>query len=91
MELTKLQRLGLSKLFEDLRKHNPFVNDGTIEFVNNPSGEFTNMYVNDRLGYKFQYTLTNENIDDNIKYQYSFDGVQNMYHIVTIEDLRKGM
>lgn len=91
MELTKLQRLGISKLLEDLRMQNPFVNDGTIEFVNNPSGTYSNMYVNDRLGYKFQYTLMDENIDDNVKYQYSFDGANNIYHIVTIEDLRKGM
>lgn len=91
MELTKLQRLGISKLMEDVRMHNPFVNDGTIEFVNNSSGEFTNMYVNDRMGYKFQFTLYKESIDDNIKYQYSFDGGNNIYHIVTIEDLRKGM
>jgi len=91
MELTKLQRLGISKLMEELRMHNPFVNDGKIEFVNNPSGEFTNMYVTDRMGYKFQFTLYKESIDDNIKYQYSFDGGNNIYHIVTIEDLRKGM
>lgn len=91
MELTKLQRLGISKLLEELRMHNPFVNDGIIEFINNPSGEFINMYVTDRMGYKFQFTLYKESIDDNIKYQYSFDGANNIYHIVTIEDLRKGM
>ena len=90
MELTKLQRLGISKLMEDLRKHNPFVNDGTISFVNNRDGEFTNMYVKDRMGYEFVYTLVNENIDDNIEYQYSYDGVNNIYHIVTISDLKKG-
>ena len=75
---------------EDLRIHNPFVNDGKISFVNNRDGEFTNMYVNDRMGYKFVYTLVNENIDDGIEYQYSYDGANNIYHIVTISDLTKG-
>lgn len=89
MELTKLQRLGISALLIDLQRIDPLICDGTIKFKNREKAETCEMYVKDYKGIReYHYTVEfNENIDDTIQYEYSYDGVNNIFRIITITSI----
>lgn len=84
MELTNLQRLGISSLLLELRKINPFVTDGVISFIK--YNERFKMIIHEtRLSFVFSYFIEeNEKIDITIEYEFTYDGTNNIFRIVTI-------
>ena len=84
MELTKLQRLGISSLLLDLRNVNNVIQNGTITF-NDETGIMI-MIVKDYKGYRYSYTIEKvENIDTTFEYEYGYDIVNNIFRIITIK------
>lgn len=87
MELTKLQKLGISYIILDLmhRTGNMFLkHGGEIEFKNNPKNQTLDMwlypYAED--GRIFHYTLEiNEHIDDSIFYRFKYDDTDKLFMI----------
>ena len=91
MELTKLQRIGISHLMLEIKKHNPFLNNGRLIFVNNRNGEFTNMFIREnKTNFEFMITLSKEElINDNIQYEYLYDSLNDFFRIIAVEEKTK--
>lgn len=92
MELTKLQRLGISTLLLNYRYHgNNWFHDGTITFENNINGNFTILRVKTIKGTQkmvLSFTLDiNENIDCGITYGCSYDYDLDVFRITTNEKI----
>ena len=88
MELTKLQRIGIGYLLLQAKEMNPWMKQGTIKFSKNYKGKFINMMVKEyRTEYRFVFTLNDdENISENIVYEYIYDSTNNFFRIVTMEE-----
>lgn len=91
MELTKLQRIGISHLMKEIKKHNSFLNNGRLIFVNNRNGEFTNMFIREnKTNFEFMMTLSKEElIDDEIQYEYLYDSLNDFFRIIAVEERTK--
>ena len=88
MELTNLQRIGISFLLLQAKEMNPWLHQGTIKFSKNDKGKFINMFVKEyRTEHRFVFTLKmEENISDNIVYEYLYDTTNNFFRITTVEE-----
>lgn len=90
MELTKLQKLGISSLLLDAKQHNPFMYDGIITFKTNRDGRYTNMYVDVKHNVElhFMYTLEDvENIDTTIQYEFIYNSIYKVFNISVISSI----
>ena len=88
MELTNLQRIGISYLLLQAREMNPWIRQGTIRFEHLPQSTVINMYVKEyHTKHEFVFSLKeNENVSDNIIYEYLYDTTNNFFRITTVEE-----
>ena len=88
MELTNLQRLGISYLLLQTKEFNPWVQRGIIRFVPNEKSKTINMCVREyRSDKEFVFSLKDdEEISGTIIYEYTYDSYNNYFRIVTIEE-----
>ena len=83
MDLTRLQKLGIIKILEDLHHYNDFIKNGKI-FFSKFGDSVTTMLIENSDGSKYQYTLSkDENI--NPKDVYEFRYVYDEFEIDCIE------
>lgn len=90
MELTKLQKMGISSLLMDAKHHNPFMYKGTIKFKTNHDGRFTNMFVDvtHNVELHFMFTLEeSENIDTSIEYEFDYNSAYKCFTINVIKSI----
>lgn len=84
MELTKLQRLGISSLLIQYRYHgNAWLRSGTISFTKNEHGKYISMWVtSNERDIRLNFTLElSENIDLSISYYFEYDNEYDMFRI----------
>ena len=91
MELTQLQKLGVSFILRDLMNHSGYMglkHGGEIHFVNKPERHTAEMWVYPYADecQRIHYTLNvNERIDDLVKYRFSYDAHDKLFIIYTIK------
>lgn len=84
--LTKLQRLGISYLLSEYanRHMSDLKKGGTIRFMTNYLGEFTNMFVhikNDKYPVIESTFDMKEEINDRVEYEFDYDPEIKMFRI----------
>lgn len=84
--LTKLQRLGISYLLSEFANKSTFdlKRGGTIRFMTNYLGQFTNMFVrikNDKYPVIESTFDMKEEINDRVEYEFDYDPKINMFRI----------
>ena len=90
--LSQLQRIGISCLMIRFRENgNHWLERGTITFNNNPHAEITTMFIRSMNGekkYEIIFTLQNEQINDQFKYRFVYDGAERIFRIIDDEEIK---